>query len=104
MGNLWQDLKYGARIVAKNPGFTLVVVLTLALGIGANTAIFTVVNSVMLSSLPVKDPQQLALLSDPNFSGMDEGSSTGDRGALTYAEFRALAERNDVSPGFSLWT
>jgi predicted permease len=63
---LWQDVAYAMRQLRKTPGFTVTVLLTLALGIGANAAIFTLVNAVMLSKLPVADPKTLIRLGDTN--------------------------------------
>src|SRR2546425_10029047 len=66
------DLKFTFRQLLKNPGFTSVAVLTLAVGIGANTAIFTVINTLLLRSLPVEKPEQLVLLTNVGSEGRDE--------------------------------
>jgi len=79
MSTLAQDFRYGLRVLARKPGFTAVVVLTLALGIGANTAMFSVVDKVLLNSLPFPDPDRLISLhaSKPNF----------ERGSISYPNF-----------------
>jgi predicted permease len=94
-----QDLHYGLRILRNNPGFALTAIFTLALGIGANTAIFSVINSVLLSNLPVRDPQQLVFLTHPDEQGLEIGFGDGDRDFLTYPEFRELEQNNQVFSG-----
>ena len=101
MLTLWQDFRFGVRMLGKSPGFTIVAVLTLALGIGANTAIFSVVNSVLIRSLPVKEPRQLVFLSNPDNQGMEQGFGDGNRDFLTYPEFQELSKNNEVLSGLA---
>ena len=71
MQTLWQDLRYGARMLGRNPGFTLVAALTLGLGIGANTAIFSFVNSLFLRPVAVAQPDQVMRLYAEDSRGRD---------------------------------
>ncbi len=96
MANLWQDLRFALRILAKNRGVTVIATLTLALGIGANTAIFSVLDAVLLRSLPVARPEELVALSDPDEHGSSFGSESGDRGLLAYSEFEYFRDHNGV--------
>jgi predicted permease len=89
MQTLIQDLHYGARMLRKRPGFTLVAVLSLALGLGANTAIFSLVNTLLLRPLPVREPHQLVAL---NSAGAGRGMFSN----FSYLNYRDLRDRNAV--------
>jgi predicted permease len=92
MQDLWLDIRYGLRVLAKNPGFTSIAILTLALGIGANTAIFSLMNQMLLRRLPVKNPNELVVLYAP---GPKTGrvSSDGDGNeSFSYPMYKGLRD------------
>ena len=88
MRSFWQDVRYGLRVLGKNPGFTAVAVLTLALGIGANTALFSVVNGVLLNPLPFPDSERLYALYTR--------TATFGRGSVAYLNFLDWQKDNRV--------
>ena len=90
MSNLAQDIRYGIRILISKPGFTVVAVIALALGIGANTAIFSVVNAVLLRPLPYMDPERLVVME------AGKGQSAPDQfGGISPADFWEYQDQND---------
>jgi predicted permease len=97
MDQLFKDLRYGIRGLLKRKAFAAVAVLTLALGIGANTAIFTLVNAVLLKTLPVSNPQELVLFSDMTGEGtsVEDTPRTGKWSRFSYASYKHLRDHND---------
>ncbi|HET8965079.1 MAG TPA: ABC transporter permease [Candidatus Acidoferrum sp.] len=91
----WQDLRFGLRMLRKNPGFTAVAVLTLALGIGANAAIFTVISAVLLRPLAVQHPEQLVAVGDPTRVHSWSNGTPGTN-SFSYPLYREVRDENEV--------
>jgi predicted permease len=100
MSRFLQDLRYALRQLRKNPGVTAVAIVTLALGIGANTAIFTVVNALLLKMLPVNQPEQLVVVGDPGLpNSVSNGTPRTD--IFSYPLYKELRDHNSVFSGLS---
>jgi putative ABC transport system permease protein len=96
MQTLMQDLRYGLRMLAKKPGFTVVAMFTLALGIGANSAIFSVVNSALLRPMPLEDPDRLIKIW--------ESLPSGGEGTASAPNLKDWREQNTVFRGIAAYT
>jgi len=96
MESIVKDIRYGYRTLLRNPGFTVVAVLSLALGIGANTAIFSFINTVLLKTLPVRAPDRLAIFGEGRGRGIYGGPPDGAMELFGWEQYRNFRKRNQV--------
>jgi putative ABC transport system permease protein len=99
----WRDLRYGARLLRLNPGFAIVAILSLALGVGANTAIFQLLDAVRIRTLPVADPQELVDVRIANAAHGRTGNFTGRNPALTYPLWEQLRDHQQAFSNAFAW-
>jgi predicted permease len=104
-----QDIRYGVRMLLKRPGFTLIAVLSLALGIGANTAIFSLLDAVLLRTLPVREPQKLVLFGNGKDQGVTNSFPDESVDLFSYPFYRKVEQRSDLFAGVAgqmsiIWT
>src|SRR3954470_7908238 len=98
MGTLWTDLRYAARLLWKAPAFTVVAVATLTLGIGANTAIFSVVNAALINPLPYPDADRLVVVTKT------VQRDTVERRPFSYPDYRDLRDRQQTFAALAAWS
>ena len=94
--NTLRDLRFAARSFRRSPGVTTIAALSLALGIGANTAIFSLIDAVLLRDLPAPNPRELVLLSNPTAQGVSMGTEDGERFLFSVEEFQYLGKNQQV--------
>src|SRR5437667_7159570 len=99
MSTFIQNVCYAFRMLGKNPGFSAVAILSLGLGIGANTAIFTLINSLMLKSLPVREPQQLVSFGKAVDGGQVDGIGAGPLDIFTYDFYKQVEQDHGLFQG-----
>jgi putative ABC transport system permease protein len=103
LDTIWQDLRYGVRLLRLNPGFAIVAILSLALGVGANTAIFQLLNAVRLRALPVSHPEQLAEVRIVRDGGRRSGGFDGSHPAMTNVLWEHVRDRQDAFSDIFAW-
>src|SRR5437899_11417055 len=103
MASLWQDLRHAFRLLRLSPGFTIISILTLALGIGANTAIFQLIDSVRLRTIPVKNPQELGTvrIADRHWGS---GQFSSRYSQLTFAMSEQIRKRQQGFAELAVWS
>ena len=97
MHTFWQDVRYGLRMLAKNPGFASIAILTLALGIGANTAIFSLMDQILLRRLPVAHPDELVILRSPGRAQGHVWTDGDGAQSFSYPAYKGLRDCTAVS-------
>ena len=103
MATLWRDIRYGFRLLRLSPGFTMVAILTLALGIGANTAIFQLIDAIRLRAIPVKNPEQLGIARIANFH-WGQGQFSSSYSQLTYPLWEQIREHQQGFSDVAVWS
>src|ERR1700721_3514999 len=102
MASFWQDLRYNLRLLRLSPGFTIVAVLTLALGIGANTALFQLIDSIRLRTIPVKNPEELGTIriADRHWGS---GNFSGQYSQLTFPMWEEIRKSQEGFDTIAAW-